>query len=43
MAKGTFFKDFREFISKGNIIDIWLPEGTGFGWQNARVYVISEG
>ena len=28
---------------KGNIIDIWLPEGTGFGWQNARVYVISEG
>lgn len=28
---------------KGNIIDIWVPEGTGFGWQNARVYVISEG
>lgn len=28
---------------KGNIIDIWLPEGTGFGWQNARVYVLSEG
>ncbi|MBR6918118.1 MAG: G5 domain-containing protein [Clostridia bacterium] len=25
---------------KGNIIDIWVPEGTGFGWQNARVYVI---
>ena len=28
---------------KGNIIDIWVPEGTGFGWQNARVYVLSEG
>jgi len=26
---------------KGNIIDIWVPEGTGFGWQNARVYVLS--
>ena len=30
---------------QGNIIDIWLPWGDGFtqGWQNARVYVISEG
>ena len=28
---------------KGNIIDLWVPEGTGFGWQNARVYVLSEG
>ena len=28
---------------KGNIIDIWLPEGTGFGWQDCRVYVIREG
>ncbi|MBQ7669988.1 MAG: G5 domain-containing protein [Clostridia bacterium] len=28
---------------KGNIIDIWLPEGTGFGWQDCRVYVLREG
>ena len=25
---------------QGNIIDIWVPEGSGFGWQNARVYVL---
>ena len=28
---------------KGNIIDIWVPAGSEFGWDNCRVYVISEG